>query len=287
MNTSNYNRSRNYEKSAYTLRGILSGVGADIEINKDEIKFLDLWLKNQAELPRNGDVLDLIEMITDILEDGLIDEEENRDIHSEIDCILKYGVPKSKDNEKCINELLGILMGISCDDKVMPEQFEFLDKWLETHPYLSEIWPVNLLAMRVEEIKEDGIVTAVKREHLLGTLKKITGTHFSEDGVVSNNVAEVYLDHITEFDHQGKNICFTGVFLSGSRKDCELVAKKLGAMTSKTVTLSVDVLVLGSVANDDWRYSSHGRKIEKAMMLKSKGQEILLISESTWQKFCL
>ena len=286
MLTQNFNKKRNSEKSVYTLRGILSGLVADKELNNMEVLFLDLWLKEESKLSKDGDVLDLTEMIADILADGVIDADEKEDILSQIDCVLEYGEPESDENEKCINELTGILKGIACDDKIMPKEFEFLDNWLQDHTHLADTWPVGLLTKRVEEIKEDGIVTAEEREHLLETLKKITGTRFSEDGAVSDNVAEVWFDEVEEFEHQNKKICFTGTFLSGTRKHCETLAKELGATTSKDVTLSVDVLVLGSTASEGWRFTSHGRKIEKAMKLKSEGRELLLLSEASWQSFC-
>ncbi len=286
MNTRNFNRKRNNEKSIYTLRGILSGLVADEELNNMELLFLDLWLKEESKLKKNGDILDLTDMLADILADGIIDADEKEDLLSQIDCVLKYGEPESDENEKCINELTGILKGIACDDKITPKEFEYLDSWLQEHSHLVDVWPVNLLTKRVEEIKEDGIVTTEEREHLLETLKKITGTRFSEDGSVSGNVAEVWFDDIKEFDHQNKKICFTGIFLSGTREYCETLAKSFGATTSKNVTSKVDALVLGSTASKDWRFTSHGRKIEKAMKLKSGGKEILLLSESIWQSFC-
>jgi len=286
MNTARFNGKRNHEKSVYTLRGILSGLVSDEKLNNMELLFLDLWLKEESKLPKEGDVLDLTEMIADILEDGVISEDEKQDILSQIECIIEYGEAESQDNENCINELIGILKGVSCDDNLATEEFEFLDSWLQKHADLVDTWPVGLLTKRVAEIKEDGIVTEEEREQFLETLKKITGTRFSEDGTASNNVAEVWFDQPGDLIQKGKKICFTGTFLSGNRKTCEAIAKTYGATTTKDVTLDLDILILGSTASKDWRFSSHGRKIEKAMKLKSEGKELVVISEAHWQIFC-
>ena len=282
MNTTKYNVKRNSEKSTYTLRGILRGLTADKKLNDMELLFLDIWLKEQSNIPQQGDALDLIELITDTLEDGVISQDEKEEILSAIDCVLEYGNPAPQENEQCINELIGILKRVSCDDNLAIEEFNFLAEWLKKHNYLAATWPVSILSKRIEEIKEDGIVTTEEREHLLETLKQITGTRFSEDGATSDNVAEVWFDQIECLNQRGKKICFTGTFLSGNRKTCEAIAKSYGAITSKDVTLDLDILILGSTASKEWRFTSHGRKIEKAMKLKSQGENIVIISEASW-----
>lgn len=279
-----YNCNLNNEKSLHTLRGLLSGLIADAKLSHMEVLFLDLWLKEESKYSKSGDILDLTDMVSDILEDGIIDAEEKEDILSQIDCVLEFGEPKSNENEKCINELIGILKGISCDDKITPKEFDFIDDWIDSHTHLTDTWPVDLLTVRIKEIKDDGIVTESEREDFLEILKKITGTHFSDDGAVSGNVAEVWFDNVNNLTYKGKKICFSGTFLSGNRSHCEAQALSLGATTSKTITLDLDVLILGSTAAKDWRFSSHGRKIEKAMKLKSEGKNIIILSESCWLK---
>lgn len=282
MDNRKLNVKRNQEKSAYTLRGILRGLVSDEKLNNMELLFLDIWLKEQSKLPIEGDVLDLIDMISDVLADGVVTQEEKAEILEQIDCILEYGTKEADEDERCINELIGIITGISCDDELVMKEFNFLDKWLENHLSLSNTWPIGLLRKRVLEIKEDNVVTSNEREHLLETLKKITGTRFSEDGAAADNVAEVWFDSIDEFNHQDKKLCFTGKFITGPRSLCEVLATQRGAITSKNVTKDVNVLVIGSTSNKDWRFTSHGRKIEKAMKYKSEGQDILIISENAW-----
>lgn len=282
MSISTFSAKRNHEKSVYTLRGLLSGLVADKQLNATELLFLDIWLKEQSKLPNEGDVLDLIELIQDVLEDNIITADEKKDLMAQIDCILEYGTPASSSDEKCINELIGILKGISCDDQILLSEFEYLDTWLLDHQHLKNTWPFDTLSRRILEIKEDGIVTDTELEHLLETLKKITGTRFTEDGAVSGTVTEVWFDSVDTFEHANKHICFTGNFITGTRKHCEQLAIERGASTSKTVTKNIDVLIIGSTASKDWRFTSHGRKIEKAMKYKSENNEILLISENAW-----
>ncbi|MBT70588.1 MAG: hypothetical protein CMQ15_00875 [Gammaproteobacteria bacterium] len=59
----------------------------------------------------------------------------------------------------------------------------------------------------------------------------------------------------------------------------------LGAETSPNVGKHVDYLVIGTMASQDWLYTTHGRKIEKALLLKRDGHEITIITERTLLKF--
>lgn len=52
-----------------------------------------------------------------------------------------------------------------------------------------------------------------------------------------------------------------------------------GAQTSPGVTGAVDCLVIGTLASPDWLHSSHGRKIEKALLLKRQGSGIKVVTE--------
>ena len=80
----------------------------------------------------------------------------------------------------------------------------------------------------------------------------------------------------------GKSVCFTGKFLSGSRKMQETTAIKLGAIIKNSVSKNIDFLVLGAVASRDWRYSSYGRKVERILGYRNNGFCIDIINEELW-----
>lgn len=280
-----FNFSRNRDKAAYALRGILHGVIADEKLNDMELLFLDTWMRSQENLNSDGDVIDLLDIIGDILKDGYITKQELDELKELIADIIEYGQQSSNEIEDSINELLGLLMGISADGVIKDSEFLHLDKWLSNNSHISEVWPANILVKRIEEIKEDGVIDEEEKKDLLETLKQITGQRFDETGAADGAVAEVFSDDTSEFDHRNKKICFTGKFVCGTRKTCEQIATDKGALVVKSVTSDLDVLILGTLASRDWRFTSHGRKIEKALSYKKKGKEILIISERTWLKF--
>lgn len=279
-----FNYGRNREKCAYALRGLLQGVVADEKLDAQELLFLDIWLRNQQYLD-NGDVVDMLHMIGEILEDGTIKQAELDELNEVINDVINYGQDESDEMEPTINELLGILLGISADGKVTEKELEVLDDWLNRNKHIAEHWPANFLHKRIRMIKEDGVVTQEELDDLLGTVKQMSGQHFEETGSADGGVAEIFSDEIEQFNHDGKSICFTGKFVCGTRNAVEKTAREKGAVICHSINQSLDALVVGTLASRDWRFTSHGRKIEKVLMLKNAGRPILILSERHWLKF--
>lgn len=73
--------------------------------------------------------------------------------------------------------------------------------------------------------------------------------------------------------------------MSGDRDSIDTMLKMLGAKTSTAAQHGVDYLVIGTLSSHDWLYTSHGRKIEKALLLKREGCKVTVITERTLLKF--
>lgn len=278
-----FNFNRNREKAAYSLRGLLQGLVADEKLDNQELLFLDAWLKSQQELD-DGDVVDLLNLIGDVLEDGIITSDELQELMEVINDIIEYGQQSSSEVEATINELLGFLLGIAADGKVTKEELENLESWLKQNKHIAECWPTNELIKRINNIYADGIVTKEELDDLLETVKQMSGYDFEETGSADGGVAEVFSDETCEFNHQDNTICFTGKFVCGTRSVVENSAKEKGANITKSITKKLNTLVIGTLASRDWRFTSHGRKIEKVLELKQNGAEIVILSERHWLK---
>lgn len=70
------NEAHKLRKSCESLLGICTGLIADDKLNDKEIKFLDLWLKDNADIATvwPGDVI--AQRISDVLADGIITDDE-------------------------------------------------------------------------------------------------------------------------------------------------------------------------------------------------------------------
>ncbi|MGS0724583.1 BRCT domain-containing protein [Shewanella sp. 0m-11] len=275
------NQVANIEKAIASLHGILLGITADDKLKPAEHAFLNLWLKTHEDISIDPDIIDIVDVLNDVLEDGIIDEDEYDDLFcliNDVNDVRGFNEPGSHNQ---INQLLGLLQGISADNEINEREIDALVIWLNANQQILEQWPASVVASKLCEILEDGIITEDEKKDLLLTVQKITGNRFCETGDVTDNTTECF-DDISEIPHDNIGFCFTGKFKSGSRKTVESKAQSLGAMTTKDVLLSTQFLVIGTLASRDWKYLSHGRKIEKAMSLKEKGHEIYVISEEQW-----
>ncbi len=280
-----FNYSRNREKALFGLKGILEGVVADQRLSEQELLFLDVWLRSQGEIAKDGDVVDLLDLTGDILRDGYITSEELDDLNQLIADIVEYRQLDHATVENRINELLGLLTGIAADGVLNESEITMLCDWRDASAEMSAVWPAGVLITRLNEILKDGVITAEESADLLETIRQITGQRFEETGVAHGLSTEFLEDAIDALTHQGQCFCFTGKFAVGPRTAVESTAQRLGATVRGDVTNDVTVLVIGSLASRDWRFSSHGRKIEKAVRLKEKGLPLVIVTERTWLQF--
>ena len=78
----------------------------------------------------------------------------------------------------------------------------------------------------------------------------------------------------------GKNVCFTGTCMYGTRKELLQKIKDIGGIPADSVTKKTEVLVVGQ---QDYRVvgdSGMSNKQKKALQLLEKGQDIEILSES-------
>lgn len=278
-----FNHSRNCAKAVFGLRGILQGVVADKKLNSQEVLFLDTWLRSQRHLDE-GDVVDLLDLIGDALRDGVITSAEMTEINQLIADVIEYGTKDSDDFNDLISELLGILQGIAADNKLMLSEFDYLDKWIVANPEISKLWPADVLIDRINAIKADGVVDEHELSDLLQVSKQMTGLRLEETGEACGGVAEVFADEIESYDFNGARVCFTGKFVCGTRRAVQSATEARGAVISKKIVRALDVLIVGTIASRDWRFASHGKKIETALKWNNDGSKILILSERGWQK---
>lgn len=282
-----FNGRRNAKKSLLTLRGILYGVVADKLLNEKEILFLDNWLKNQRQADMEGDMLDVCEVIAGALKDGMIASDELNDIENLISDVLEFGCNDEDTYAAQLNQMFGYLLGITADNELNEMEITGLQQRLKLFELFD--WPLgswcgDVLARRISEILVDGVITAEEKDDLLETIKQIASNRFNETGIAHGLSTEFCAQSLESFDFCNANICFTGKFISGTRQNVETIAKTKGAVICKSVTQKLNLLVIGTIASKDWKYTSLGGKIEKAIELQCKGNPVKIVTEKTWLK---
>ena len=184
--------------------------------------------------------------------------------------------------KRSCESLLGICSGMLADGHLANEEIHFLDTWLADNDDIANTWPGEVIVKRVRDVLADGIITEDEREYLKSTLSELIGGSIQETGATSGTATRLPIDEVDAVQIDGSSFCFTGSFLYGTRNSCHKAIEERGGKASGSVTMSLNYLVIGSLASREWAHTSHGRKIEKAMGYKNKGRQILIISEEQW-----
>ena len=116
--TSQFNRSKIYKKQIDTLLGLAQGITADNIVTQQEAEYLHDWLiKNEATLVSNPIFDPLINRLSEMLADNVLDEEEATEL-------LRLLKDLSGDNS-VLGEVLKTIKGVTNDP---PPEITFLDR---------------------------------------------------------------------------------------------------------------------------------------------------------------
>ena len=283
--TPNYALASNKKKAIFSLKGILQGVVADTTLNTMEALYLNTWLLNSKPLCDDPDAIDLRELINDALKDGQFSGEELDDINNLISDIIEYRSYEDITDSDYLNEFLGLISGIVSDDLINDDEFSYIVDWINNHADLVDDPTVRDVVIKMVEFSKIDSPSADDEAALLSFLKQTSGIQFLETGSTEVHPMDHIADTIDSMDYTGARICFTGVFDTGSRKEVEAIANKLGAITRKDPSKSIDYVIIGSQVSPDWKHTSFGRKIQKAIELREGGHPLFILTEKHWRTF--
>ncbi len=276
--------SKEKSRAVHGLKGILIGVVADQKLNEKELLFLDVWLKSQQYLADDQDVLEILAMVGSILADGFISPIALTRVQEKIEAQITQMKDFQDDRVAGVEELLGFLSGIAADGTLNDKEVSALSAWLDSNQLIRDRWPASVVVNRVATILEDGIITNEERQDLMRIIQQVAGTPANPEELSLEASTEVWADPVDEIKVAGSVFCLTGDFVSGERSVVNEKLRLLGGETSPNVNKKVDYLVIGTLASRNWLYTSHGRKIEKALHLKRKGLGIKTITERSLLK---
>ena len=283
--TDAFSFSKEKQRALFGLRGILSGVVADQKLNEKELLFLDAWLQSQQYLAAEADVRQILAKVGDIVADGKVEPDELVSMQQWIRAFIADTEDGDQSRVAQGNELMGFLTGIASDGVLNDQEVNALSDWLNEHNAVRDSWPASVIVDRLNNILEDGVISDEEREDLLQTLRGITSPATNPTGIGYEASTEVWEDEVDHVDIADKLFCLTGDFVVGDRNTVDTLLRMKGAELSTSVTSRVDYLVIGTLASRDWLYTSHGRKIEKALLLRREGAGITIITERSLLRF--
>lgn len=188
---------------------------------------------------------------------------------------------------RSIDELIGLCRGILADGQIVQAEAEFIQSWLRSNREIADIYPANILYDRIEAMLSDNRFDLDEERELMALLLDVTGgasnlhldqTHHATALPLSTPPPAVYFENCS--------FCVTGKFVSGSRRAVHSTIESLGGLVQNNVTRNLDYLVIGVVSSRDWKHSTHGTKILKAVEYRdTHGLPLAIISEEHWLKY--
>ncbi|MGE4534689.1 BRCT domain-containing protein [Halomonas sp.] len=191
---------------------------------------------------------------------------------------------QTRNTTRDANELCGLARGVLADGAVNQAEAEFLLQWLQEHPESLATWPFNVLFVRLEEMLADNHLDEEEQGELLGLLLDYTGGGSTQGGATASRQSSALplCSPAPDVVFEDHHFVLTGKFITGSRQECEMELQALGATPQKNVTQATNYLVIGNLGSKDWAQSSYGRKIQRAVELRERGQPLHIISEQHW-----
>ena len=287
-----YQGRRIKNKELRTLVGLIEGVCIDGQVNQTELNELKGWLKRHEDLFRTGQLQAFKNSLEDIIFDDKVDPDEIEDMRWLADRLASW--TDAEDLVKCVvQELHGAFHGIISDKQIDDVELKQLQSWVFDNEYLKGVYPYDEIASLLIEVFKDGKVTEEERKLILSFMADFID--FSSSVNLSYDRYQELKKKYTltgicaadpEIEFEGKHFAFTGVSEKASRTEIEQRIEQAGGIFQPNPTKKTDYLVVGNCGNQCWAFAAYGRKIEKAMDLRKKGCNLVIVNEiDFWDAF--
>ena len=90
---------------------------------------------------------------------------------------------------KAVEHLMGMVTGMVADASLHDLEIKLLSTWVADNPAVVQSWPGFVVARKLREVLEDGVITSAERAHLLKVLTELASSDFSLTGSATPEVA--------------------------------------------------------------------------------------------------
>ncbi len=268
------------EKDINTLIGILEGIDGDNIINEKEIDRLEKWMDELSEVKSFNPYSSIFKSIQQALEDRVLSQEEVEDIKWLCNQ-YRIGNPYFDKLTVKIQELHGIIKGINFDNEINEQEIYYLKNWIQENSILKNSWPYDEIDNLILSILEDRIITPEEGNTLKAFLQSISQI----DDVKSSGhelikiLNQGFCQVDPHIEIQEKNFCITGISNKYQRKEIAQMIELYGGYINNGVSSKLNYLIVCSEKNSCWAFNCYGRKVEKAVEHRMKGNMIQIIHE--------
>lgn len=280
-----YTKPSELHKAINTLKGIVAGITTDKLITSDEIAELLNWCMAHKNLEDRHPFNELIPLIERSCEDGIVTEEESKDIMW-VCSNFKSDSEYYDTITSSLQFLQGMIHGILSDGEISDEEIYSLKEWIVENEYLTGCYPFDEIESLILTVISDGEISEDERNILKAFLSNFV------DLTISYNLNQPEIDTLKqkysisgicavcqEIEFENNTFCFTGESIRAKRSDIADIIESHGGHFKSGVTNKTRYLIVGNKGNPCWAFSCYGRKIEEAVARRKKGQKLTIVNE--------
>ena len=273
-------------KAINTLKGLVAGITSDGNASEGEILELTNWCILHKHLENRNPFNELIPLIENALEDGVVDTEECQDIlwlcsnfvsgstfYNEVTTALQY--------------FMGILYGVLADNKLTDHEIKVISNWIDSHEFLKGCYPFDEVESLIISAMADGKIDDSERQSLMAYFSNFI------DLSTSYNLNLPYFEELKakysisgvcavtpDISIKDNIFCFTGTsYRSDRRAIAKLIVSEGGTFTG-AVSGKTNYLIVGNAGSPCWVYACYGRKIENAINFRKQGHKVVIVNET-------
>lgn len=194
--------------------------------------------------------------------------------------IAQYNAKHRKNRD--IDTFIGICIGMLCDGNVNEVELNYLVDWINRNPHIADEYPVSKITNRIGLWLKDGKIDEHEEIELLKVLTSIAepaNTPTDEPARTEDFLSDIFCTPEPDIFIYGARISFTGDS-DINRDDLINLVTSLGAtVAKKEISGTTDFLVIAGSASPNWKHTTGGTKIVKAMEIKNRGGKIKIVRE--------
>ena len=180
------------------------------------------------------------------------------------------------------DELIGLCRGIMADGSVNEQEARFLMDWLYQHREFRASFPFNVLYGRIDAALSDGVLDLDEQRELLEAMHSVIGGEQRGGDSASLSTWAPFCNPPPVIRFANQDFVLTGKFAYGPRSHVASFISAQGGYVKESITHDVSYLVVGMVGSRDWKHSSFGDKIEKAVKLRDEKRLGISIVSEEW-----
>ena len=251
-------------KSISELYGVIRGFSIDNEITEDEVVYIKEWKYQNEKYTNQEEIVEIVNVIDEILEDGVVTLEEILKLQSSIKAYLD--IVSSSPITLATQILGGILKGIVFDKNISETECQNLRQWLYDNLYLSNHFPFDKTMEMLDKVLEDSVITKEEASYVESVINSLL------------NPVESLKSEVNSVKNQ--HVCLSGNFAYGQKPDVEKYIIDRGGVIDSSLKKSTNILVIGDCECQAYSNGTYGTKVKKAIEYNEKGSKIQIIKET-------